>query len=107
MLAEHRRVAVDRGPVVIEQDRIAGGAHLAEPGMLDLLHHAARDDLRIVEHFLEVVHARARHAGHHQRLLEFVGVARADRGLDQRQQRVLVGLAAGIGGKARIAEMRG
>jgi hypothetical protein len=57
MLAEHRRMPVDRGPVVVEQDGIAGGAHLAEPRMLDLAHHAAGDDLRMLEHLLEVVHS--------------------------------------------------
>src|SRR5512144_2014611 len=61
MLAEHGRMPIDGGAVVVEQDRIAGGTHLAEPRMFDLLHHAAGDDLRIVEYLLEIVHARARH----------------------------------------------
>ena len=74
--------------------------------MLDLLHHAARDDLRVVEHLLEVVHAGARHAGDQQRLLELLRLARPHRRLDQRQQRVLVALAARIGGEARIAQVR-
>src|SRR5512139_611081 len=63
VLAEHGRIPVDGGAVVVEQDRIAGGTHLAEPRVLDLLHHAAGDDLRIVEYLLEIVHARARHPG--------------------------------------------
>src|SRR3954469_1122886 len=48
MLAEHGRMPVDLRSVVIEQDGIAGRAHLAEPRMLDLLHHTPRDDLRVV-----------------------------------------------------------
>src|SRR5262249_31677592 len=62
VLAQHGCMPVDCRPVVVEEDRIAGGAHLAQTRMLDVLHHASGDDLGIVEHLLEIVHARAWHA---------------------------------------------
>src|SRR5207247_2412355 len=73
--------------------------------MLDFLHHASGDDLGIVEHLLEVVHACARHAGNEQSLLQFLAAAPLYGGLDQGEQRVLVGFTLGIGGKARIAHV--
>ena len=45
----------DVRPVVVEQHRIARHLHGAEPRMLDLLDHAARHDLRMLEHLLEIV----------------------------------------------------
>src|SRR5262249_47883418 len=77
VLAQHGCMPVDRGPVVIEENGIAGGAHLAQTRMLEVLHHASGDDLGIVEHLLEVVHARARHAGNEQRLLQFLAATPA------------------------------
>src|SRR5258707_13197495 len=73
--------------------------------MLDYVHHASGDDLGIVEHVLEVVHACARHAGNEQSLLQFLAAAPLYGGVDQGEQRVLVGFALGIGGKARIAHV--
>src|SRR5438132_239136 len=43
VLAQHWGMPGDGGAVVVEQDGIARGAHSAEPRMLELLHHAARD----------------------------------------------------------------
>ena len=106
MLAEHRRRPRDVGSVVVEQHRIARDLHGAEPRMLDLLDHAARDDLRMLEHLLEIVDQRAGHAGLHQAGFQLAGLHLADRRLDEGQQRILVGLAVGVGGKARIGEMR-
>jgi len=106
-VAEHRRVPVDGGAVVVEQHGIAGGAHPAQTRVLDLLHHAAGDDLRMREHLLEIVDARARHADRHQGRLEVGGGSRPHRRLDDRDERVLVGLAHGVGREAQVAEMLG
>ena len=63
-----RRAWASAGRSPVRRDRAGPGLRVvricAEPRMLDLLHHAPRDDLRVVEHLLEIVHARARHAGH-------------------------------------------
>src|SRR5271166_213924 len=59
MFTQHGRMPLDGGTVVIEQHRIAGGAHGAEPWMLHLLRHAAGDDLGMIEHFPVIVHLRA------------------------------------------------
>ncbi len=107
MLAQHRRMAVNIRPVVVEQDRVAHALHAAEPRVLDVLHHAARDDMRIVEHFLEIVDPRARNAGREQGGLQLFGVAPPHRRLDDLQERRLKSLAARIGRKPRIADMCG
>jgi len=46
MLAQHRRMAADRRPVVIEQHRIAHRLDAAEPRMIDLAHDV---DLEVAE----------------------------------------------------------
>ncbi len=91
---------------MVEQHGIAGGAHVAEPRMLHLPNHAACDDLRMREHLGEIVDPRAGHAHRHQRRFEVLRHAFAHRRLDDRDQRVLVGLAFGISGKACVGEMR-
>jgi len=84
-------MAVDGRAVVIEQHWIAHRAHLAQPRMLDILDDAAGDHVRIVEHFLEIVDAGARHATAYQSRLDLARIARAHRGLDHRQQRCFIG----------------
>src|SRR6516162_2361544 len=107
MLAEDGRMPRDRGGIVIEQHRVARGAHGPEPRMSDLLDDLAGDDLRMIEYLLEIVHQRAGNAGSNKRGLEVARRARADRGLDEREQRLLMRLAACIARKPRIADMRG
>ena len=104
MLAEHRGRAREVRPVVVHQDWIARDLHAAETRMLDLLHHIARDDLRMLEHLFEVVDAGAGHALLHQFGLDVGGDPLEDGGLDIGDEIVLVRLALGIGGEERIGD---
>ncbi len=107
MFAQHRRAAIHGRPIVVEQNRIAHRAHVAKARMLDVLHHAARDNLRVRRT------PRLKLLTQAQGTPAFISAAsissefhRADGRLDHRHQRVLVGLAAGVGGVTRIVDVR-
>ena len=57
----------------------------AEARVFDLFDHAARHDLRMLEHLLEIVHPRAGHAALRQGGLQFGTRHLADRRLDEGQ----------------------
>ena len=75
--------------------------------MVDGLDHLAMDDLRIGQGLGQVVDGRAGHPDVVQSGQPFLGLARGEDLVEDDQQRLAIGDAAGGGGKARILDQVG
>src|SRR5262245_13644131 len=103
MRTDLRRHVVEPAAAMGEAKTAAGKAQAAI-GRVDLLHRAARDDLRMVDNFLDLPDRGAGRARGIQDLLPFARALYRERLLDDGAQRRLVFLAREPVDKARIVE---